>query len=340
MNQPKQNRRPNFFKRKYLIQPKAQLEVAGYFLIILAVTMGLLYFGLTRTLHMLDHEVLQAHPKHEVLLTGIQQLRDNLINQFFFVYTIVASAFALVGGVILNHRIFGSAYRLKIILKQLIEGKEPETMNCRKDDFLKDLFPLVKKLVEKYKPNNKGITLIELLVVVGLIGILSSIGTAQFRRFAAKARQVSAKTLLAELYMAETVFKIENASYTACLRQAGFVPEGRARYYGAGFDNVGNNCGPTGTLSCYLYSFLPGATPCSSPMLSFGAPLTTSDSAFAPNIAENPMSLAIAAGAFASPMISNNQFRAISIGSISLSTIPDVWTIDQNKLLRNELIGY
>lgn len=340
MNKQAHNRRPNFFKRKYLVQPKAQLEVAGYFLIILAITMGLLYFGLTRTLHLLDQEVLEAHPKHEIILVSVQQLRDNLINQFFIAYTIVASIFALIGGIILNNRIFGPAYRLKMILTKLVEGKEPETMDCRKDDFLKDIFPLVKKLVEKYKINNKGMTIIELVVVVGLVGILSSIGTAQFNRFASKARQVAAKTHLSALYTAETVFRMETSSYTACLRQAGFAPEGQVRYYGIGFDNVGNNCGPIGGQSCYLYNFMGAGVMCAHPVVALGSPITASDSAYAPNVAINPAAMAFSAGAFSSPMVSNTQFVAMAIGSISPSTLPDIWTINHNKLLRNELPGF
>lgn len=45
--------------------------------------------------------------------------------------------------------------------------------------------------------NTSGFTLIELMVVVAIVGVLTSIATANYQKFAARARQSEAKIVLA-----------------------------------------------------------------------------------------------------------------------------------------------
>jgi len=114
------------------------------------------------------------------------------------------------------------------------------------------------------RSGTSGFTLVELMVVVAMVGILSAIAIPQYSKFVAKARQAEAKIGLAAAYSSLKSFAMENGSYTVCLRQAGYVPDGPnnncgpSRYYGIGFQESiygQTNCGPNGDQSCGYYSF-------------------------------------------------------------------------------------
>src|SRR5579885_393885 len=105
--------------------------------------------------------------------------------------------------------------------------------------------------------NNSGFTLVELMVVVAIIGILAAIAIPNYQKFQAKARQSEAKIALAAIYSAEKSYATENSTYTLCINQAGYTPEGfnagaGKRYYAVGFAAAANaaaTCGPAGGQS-------------------------------------------------------------------------------------------
>jgi prepilin-type N-terminal cleavage/methylation domain-containing protein len=211
-----------------------------------------------------------------------------------------------------------------------------------------------------------GFTLVELMVVVAAIGTLAAISIPQYQRFAAKARQTEAKIGLAAIYAAETAFFAESNSYTACLRQIGFTPDGTTRYYLIGFaysSVVGNQtCGPGGDKYCTRYNF---NNPVDSPFECDGSdPLHPhySDVAFGntarfdyqvwiehisvidPSIGTGLGSM-VSAGAFIAGAAGQIMKRGSSAGlwceptNINSGRCFDGWTIDQSKTLRNPYPG-
>lgn len=180
----------------------------------------------------------------------------------------------------------------------------------------------------------RGFSLVELMVSVAIIGILSSIAVPSFKRFSAKARQTEAKTMIAAMYTTEKSFYAEWSSYTYCLWQAGFQPDGGDnRYYIYGFLNGGD---PADCIGPSCYGFAPGQIcTCGAGIPWAGS--VRNDCTFSYNRAANPPAMAVIP---AFPwVVSGSTFLAGAVGSISDSSVADAWTIDETKTILNVVQG-
>lgn len=84
------------------------------------------------------------------------------------------------------------------------------------------------------RTSQKGFSLVELMVVVAIIGVLASIAVPQVNKYIAKARQSEAKTMLSSIYTSEKAFFAEYSAYHDMFGAIGYSPEGKLRY-NAGF---------------------------------------------------------------------------------------------------------
>lgn len=191
--------------------------------------------------------------------------------------------------------------------------------------------------------NPKGFTLVELMLVVALIGMLASIASVNYQKFASRARIVEAKLLLANLYLMEQLVSADQTSYTGCLGAGGGAPEGfvaggggGSRYYTVGLhqgDWDDPYCGPNGNEICSVLVW-PAGTPCS-PVDGDGVDVFLANSRVS-NITPLP-DHPLLTNYFT--YVSTGTFTFVAVGSISTSppaaNAYDVWSIDQNKQLLN-----
>lgn len=205
-----------------------------------------------------------------------------------------------------------------------------------------------------------GFTLVELMIVVAIIGILAAIAIPNFQKYQAKARQKEAQLALSAIYTAETANMGEHGSFTGCLRQAGYVPEGGAgaanqgdRYYATGFEiGTANNAGCrdkqnnaiacTDALTVGMTS-APGTANCGAAAaqanLNFGAVLVNGH--YAQYSANKRIGANGGTGAtIPSVNMTNITFTAGAVGSVaSTAAANDAWTMTNNKILLNSVIG-
>jgi prepilin-type N-terminal cleavage/methylation domain-containing protein len=216
-----------------------------------------------------------------------------------------------------------------------------------------------------------GFTLVELMIVVAIIGILAAIAIPNFQKYQAKARQKEAQLQLSSIYTAELSFRGEYGSFTGCLNEAGFRPEGdvlsnagTTRHYAMGFlaaQATAAVCG-TGTLACNLNYNAPvagttlcggaGQTPVAN--VAYNALLSVSSNNFSATRVAGTIATALiqganlntqgANGATATPagdatLLNATTFRAAAIGNVSSTNLVDRWTINHNKALNNNFTG-
>jgi hypothetical protein len=126
-------------RRKYLIDPRLQLEVTGFFLGILLITTGVRFYWERKFIAHIRSLCTQGVP--EVSSTMCSEIVERSVHGAWIGYlgpVAIAAVFMVVGGVLLSHRIAGPVRHLARATQRLIRGEKIEEIKFRKNDYFQE----------------------------------------------------------------------------------------------------------------------------------------------------------------------------------------------------------
>lgn len=138
--------RPPIWKRQYLLEPKLQLGVTFYFLLFQFGALAIIYWSVRKTLLAVLANTAQMSSHCSALILDNQDSVKDILNTVFGTNAIVVTMFALVGGILISHRIAGPVFRFKAVIRKMALGEDPGKISVRKADYFADVVPLLQDL--------------------------------------------------------------------------------------------------------------------------------------------------------------------------------------------------
>jgi type IV pilus assembly protein PilA len=193
----------------------------------------------------------------------------------------------------------------------------------------------MKEVIKQIRKAQQGFTLVELMVVVAIIGILAAVAIPNYQKYQSRARQSEAKIALAAAFTAEKAFATENNSYSSCLANIGYQPDGTAatkRYYAIGWTDANAvlaSCGPSGGNTCSSYAFNATSS-------LFGCVAGAGTTSYVATVAAQNGAAAATQASCTGSTVTKGNFTLEAVGNVS-TTSPayDRWTMDDGKVLTN-----
>lgn len=136
---PTSPERPPFYKRRFVISPRFQLELTSYFLGTSLITCGGLYWGVRQILREFS---LRCESLDLSELPACSRFQPGLLDRMDTISIaagICSIIFVTLGGVFLTHRIAGPLHRLVLHLRKVAEGEKTGALTFRKGDYFQDL---------------------------------------------------------------------------------------------------------------------------------------------------------------------------------------------------------
>lgn len=137
------------------VDREIQLKIVLYALISLAVACAVVsivtFYNIWSDI---GDKVLRTEGVEQIYLLSLKKF---IITNFFLI--ILLGVLSALGMLVITHRVAGPAYRIKEILKDLYEGKNP-TFAVRKGDALKPLLEELEKLAARYDEIGKSVLMV------------------------------------------------------------------------------------------------------------------------------------------------------------------------------------
>jgi methyl-accepting chemotaxis protein len=143
--------RPKWWRRKFIINPKFQLQLIGYVVVLALIIIGVLYganFYFFQRFEITGREM-GLSPNHiyfkflheqNQLMTGIFAITSSVVFMIIFIW-----------GTLISHRIAGPLYRLCKHLIDISEGKTTQDIRFRKKDFFPEVAEALNRLLQSHR---------------------------------------------------------------------------------------------------------------------------------------------------------------------------------------------
>jgi hypothetical protein len=147
--------RPPIWKRQYLLEPKLQLGITFYFLLFTFGALGIIYWSIRQTLTAILEHTAQMSSHCSALIIDNEDSVRTILTVVFGTNAFIVTLFAIVGGILISHRIVGPLYRFKAVIRMMANGEDPGEIRVRRTDYFSDVVPLLKELQKARQTNSE-----------------------------------------------------------------------------------------------------------------------------------------------------------------------------------------
>ena len=136
-------------RRQFLINPKFQLRITGYFLILAIVNIGIFYGCVRYFFNMFIQKGIDIGlPKKHVFFMFMDDQMYSM-NWVFFVTALITLVLLLVSGVLISHKVAGPLFRLNNHFKKIASGNDLTKLNFRDGDFFPEVAESFNEIVDQ-----------------------------------------------------------------------------------------------------------------------------------------------------------------------------------------------
>ena len=137
------NEQPKGYKRRvFLINPRFQLFMLGYNIVISLVAIGVIWFANSHFFSdFYQKGEMLGLPKDHVFFQFIQMQQSDM-NEWFMIVCLAMVGIMAVSGLLISHKVAGPLYRMRNHMRDVATGKTSGDLNFRKGDFFQELPPL------------------------------------------------------------------------------------------------------------------------------------------------------------------------------------------------------
>jgi hypothetical protein len=144
-------KREAYRRRNYIVNPRFQLTVSGFFILLAGMNIWVLYMAFRSMVQNFRAQTLQVDEVARGILSSFVNQQEKYMENVFILVSVVVLIYMLLGGIFISHHIAGPVFALRKNMRAVIEKDEVNDLFFRRQDFFHEVLADYNELLQKIK---------------------------------------------------------------------------------------------------------------------------------------------------------------------------------------------